>query len=260
MAVGGYRLLATAFLAVASASSPVSPRQRTGRSGWIRSEISNEISDKGEGVNSLAMGELLPAISRQHRCFATDNPLSVLKIGPFKPGGSRGHLGGLPPYPRRVGASMFLLAHDAYGLYFLFYEARGLPFCRFNLAPLPGLPDVSLRLNLVPGLPQIGRGYLGNGHLAGHLVLEGIRVEMQYVLRCSRWAGRWSLTIPLRSERRLWRGHPTPHLLHPAATWPAFVSSHASLIRRRSRPFAYSSPLYWRTVMYSRSTLLIRLW
>ena len=81
-----------------------------------------------------------------------------------------------------------------------------------------------------------------------------------FVLRCSRWAGRWSLTIPLRSERRLWRGYPTPHLPHPAATWSAFVSSHASLIRRRSRPFAYSSPLYWRTVMYSRSTLLIRLW
>jgi len=46
--------------------------------------------------------------------------LSVLKIGPFKPGGSRGHLGGLPPYSRKVGASMFLLAHDADGLDLLF--------------------------------------------------------------------------------------------------------------------------------------------
>jgi hypothetical protein len=53
--------------------------------------------------------------------LTVDDPaLSVLKIGPFKPGGSRGHLGGLPPYPRRVGASTFLLAHDADGLCFLF--------------------------------------------------------------------------------------------------------------------------------------------
>jgi hypothetical protein len=74
---------------------------------------------------------------------------------------------------------MFLLAHDADRLHLLFREAHDLSIGRFDLAGLLGLPDVSLRLNLVPGLPQIGRGYLGNQYLAGLLVLEGIRVEMQ---------------------------------------------------------------------------------
>jgi hypothetical protein len=63
---------------------------------------------------------------------------------------------------------------------FLFCEARGLPFCRFNLVPLPGLADVIFRFDLIPSLPQIGRGYLGDGHLAGRFGLE-----------CSRWENQW---------------------------------------------------------------------
>ena len=64
---------------------------------------------------------MLALIGGDFSSTTTDKPaLSVLKIGPFKPGSSRGHLGGLPPYSRKVGASMFLLAHDADGLHFLF--------------------------------------------------------------------------------------------------------------------------------------------
>ena len=74
---------------------------------------------------------------------------------------------------------MFLLVGDADRLDLLFREAHDLSIGRFDLVPLPSLLDVVSRLDLIPRLPQIGRGYLGNRHLAGLLVLEGIRVKMQ---------------------------------------------------------------------------------
>jgi hypothetical protein len=57
--------------------------------------------------------------------------------------------------------------------------AEGLSTRRFDLAGLLGLSDIIFRFDLVPSLPLVGRGYLGNQHFAGLLVLEGIRVEMQ---------------------------------------------------------------------------------